>query len=197
MKLHKFLKIESIEEIRKYKLLHPATIFIFDFNKQKKEVDAFLRNKNFVTIRTDKKNNLYFCPCDLRCPRSRARQSIKEFISKGYVVILQRYIPIRKDRKVSGNILILKNYILVELMGKGPLTWLNRNGKIEEQIKFKKRNLKEIEHFGKRLIKRGELTDILKLVKNVPNYKILEFTLMTEGYYFWQIKNDETAKKLE
>lgn len=193
----KYKKIESIKRIKNYHLPHPETIFIFKFDEQEKEIDSFLKDKKIVTIRTDKKGYSDFLPCYLRCPKSKVKEKIKELSAKNYAVILQNYIPIRKDRKVSGNILILKKDILVELMGKGPLTWLNREGKIEERLRLKKNNLKEIEHFGKRLIKKRELADILKLVKNIKPYKVLEFSLSSGVPYFWQIKDDKTAKKLD
>ncbi len=197
MKLAKFSKIKSIKEIQKYKLPHPKTIFIFNFRKQKKEIDEFLKNKENITIRTDKKGDTDFCPHILRCPKNKAKPFIKKVTGKGYAAILQEYLPIRKNRILSGNILILKNHILMELMGVGPLTWLNREGRMEEQIKFRKDNLKEVEHLGKRLVGKKKLVNIVKMVKNMPPYKILEFTLRLEGPFFWQIKEDKTAKVLE
>lgn len=193
----KYKKIESIKKIKNYGLPYPETIFIFKFSEQKKEIENFLKDKKFVTIRTDKKGYSDFSICYLRCPKGKVKEKIKELTVKNYAVILQSYIPIRKSRKISGNILILKNDILVELIGKGPLTWLNREGKIEERVRFKKNNLKEIEHFGKRLIEKEQLTGILKLAKNIKPYKVLEFSLSSGVPYFWQIKDDRTAKKLD
>jgi len=197
MKLAELPKIKSIKEIQKYKLPHPETIFIFNFKKQEKEIDKFSKNKENITIRTEKKGDTDFCPHFLRCPRNKVKPFVKKITSEGYVAILQKYLPIRKNRILSGNVLILKNHILMELMGVGPLTWLNREGRIEEQIKFKKDNLKEVEHSGKRLVNKKRLVNILKMVKNIPPYRILEFTLLSEGPFFWQIKEDKTAKKLE
>lgn len=192
-----FKKIEGIKKLQKYNLPIPETIFIFDFKKQEKEIEKFLKDKEFITIRSDKKGSTDFCPCSLRCPRNKAKIFIKEIIRKGYTAILQRYIPIRKNRILSGNILILKNNILMELMGVGPLTWLNRKGKLDEQIRFRKDNLHELEHRGKKLAEKRKLINIAKLVKNIPPYKILEFTLISEGPFFWQIKEDRTAKRLD
>ena len=194
-KLNEFKKIKGIKYLKKYNLPIPETIFIFDFKKQEKEIDDFLKNRRIVTIRSDKKGKTDFCPHNLRCERSKAKNLIKKLISRGYAVILQRYIPIRRDR-VSGNILALKNHILIELMGTGPLTWLNRDGRVEEQIKVENDSFKKVGHLGKRLVTKKELTIILRAVKNVPPYKILEFTLRPEGIYFWQIRDDRTARNL-
>lgn len=174
----------------------PEIIFVYDFKKEEKKIDDFLKNKEYVSIRSDRESGLNFCPHNLRCPKNKAKRFIKKFISRGYAAILQNYVPIMRDR-FSGNILILKNYILMELMEEGPLTWLTREGKVEEQIKIRKSDLKEVEHFGKRLVKKRELVNILKLIKKVPDYIIIEFTLRPEGLYFWQIREDKTAKKLE
>jgi len=197
MQLKGFKKIEGIKELQTYNLPIPDTIFIFNFKKQEKEIDKFLKNKENITIRTDKRGNTDFCPHILRCPKSKAKPFIKKITAKGYATILQEYLPIRKNRILSGNILILKNHILMELMGVGPLTWLNREGRVEEQIKFRKDNLKEVEHLGKRLVRKKKLVNIVKMVKNIPPYKVLEFTLRLEGPFFWQIKEDKTAKLLE
>ncbi len=197
MKPDGFKKIESIKKLQRYNLPIPETIFIFNFGKQEKEIEKFLKDKEFITIRSDKKGGADFCPCSLRCPRNKAKSFIKEVIRKGYAAILQRYIPIRKNRILSGNILILKNHILMELMGVGPLTWLNRKGKLEERVRLRKDNLYKLERWGKKLVEKKKLINIVKLVKNIPPYKILEFTLISEGPFFWQIKEDRTAKQLE
>ncbi|MBI4101615.1 MAG: hypothetical protein HY443_01455 [Candidatus Nealsonbacteria bacterium] len=193
--LKELKKVKSIEELKRCGLPIPETIFIFDFEKQEKEIDDFLVNKRIVTIRSDKENQTDFCPHRLRCERNNLKSFVKQLNATGYVAILQRYVPIRRDR-VSGNILILKNRVLVELMGTGPLTALNRDGKVLEQITLDK-SLKEINHFGVRLISRKEITGILKKIKNFPLYKILEFTLRPERVYFWQIRDDQSAKSLE
>ena len=197
MQLKGFKKIGGIKELQIHNLPIPDTIFIFNSRKQEKEIDKFLKNKENITIRTDKRGNTDFCPHILRCPKNEAKPFIKKITAKGYAAILQEYLPIRKNRILSGNILILKNHILMELMGVGPLTWLNREGRVEEQIKLRKGNLKEVEHLGKRLVEKKKLVNIVKMVKNIPPYKILEFTLRLGGPFFWQIKEDKTAKVLE
>lgn len=196
MKSTKFLKIESIKELKKYGLPFPKTVFIFNFKKQKKEIDRFLSNKKYVTIRSDKKGSTDFCPHNLRCPVNKAKRFIEKIISKGYAAILQNYVPIYKD-KASGNILILKKRIFIELMGEGPLTWMTREGLVREWIVLRKKDFKEIMHSGRRLLKGKKLINILKMVKKIPSYRLVEFTLRPEGLYFWQIKEDKTAKKLE
>jgi len=189
-------KIEGIKALQKYGLPMPETIFVSDFKKQETEIDRFLKNKRIITVRSDTVGKTDFAPLSLRCERCKAKLFVKNLVKKGFVAILQRYVPIRRDR-VSGNILILKNYILMELMGTGPLTWLNRGGLVQEQAKFKKNSFLEVEHFGKRLIQKSGLVKILKMVKDIPTYKLLEFTLRPEGIYFWQIRDDRTAKALE
>ena len=195
MKFDGFKKIESIKKLQNYNLPIPETIFIFNFKKQEKEIEKFLKNKKIVTIRSDKKGSTDFCPLIIGCQKNKAKSLIKKINSKGYVVILQQYVPVRS--RVSGNILILKKHILAELMGTGALSLMNREGKIEEQIKFKKKDLTEVSHFGKQLIKKRDLTNILKMVKKIPVYHLVEFTLRRDGLYFWQIKEDKTAKQLE
>lgn len=199
-KLDKFKKVKGIKEVMKYGLPLPETIFIFNFKKQKKEIEDFLREKKYVAIRSDKKNDLDFCPHNLRCPRDKAKKLIKDLISKGFAIILheQNHIPLGEDQnKVSGNILILKKYMLIELMRGEPLILLNRDGKVDEHIKVKKDNLKEIRHFGERLIKKEILNKILKMVTPIPPYKLVEFTIGPDWLFFWQIRDDETAKKLK
>jgi len=196
MRFKAFKKIESIKQLQKYHLPIPETIFVFNFKKQEKEIDDFLKNKRIVTVRSDKKFKTDFCPHNLRCQKKEAKKFIRNLIFKGYAAIVQRYVPIRRDR-VSGNILILKSRILMDLMGTGPLTRLTRDGIVEEQIIFSKSNFKSISHLGKRLISNDKLQDILNIIKNIPPYKILEFTLRPEGIYFWQIKDDKTTKQLE
>lgn len=197
MKPKGFKKIESIRELERYGLPIPETIFVFDFKKQEKEIMDFLKDKNFVTIRSDKRGGADFCPCSVRCPRGKAGEFMRKVIKKGYAIVLQRYIPVKKNRILSGNILIFKRHLLMELMGLGPLTWLNRKGKLAEQIRFRKDNLQELGHRGKRLTSKNKLASVAKLLKKVPPYKILEFTLTKEGPFFWQIKEDRTAEKLE
>jgi hypothetical protein len=191
-----FIKIKEQQEVARYGLPMPETIYIYNFDKQEKEIDEFLKNKEFVTIRSDKKTEHDFCPHDLKCPKNKAKPLIKKLISEKYAIILQQYIPIEKDR-TSGNILILKKYIVVELMGEGPLIWLTRDGRVDEWAVFEKKDLKETNHVGKRIISSNDLKKILKRVADLPPYKLLEFTLRPEGLYFWQIKNDKSAAQIE
>ena len=78
-----------------------------------------------------------------------------------------------------------------------PLYLLTRDGKIDEFIKIEKDSLREVERFGKRVIKKSDLNKILKLIKRLPDFKIVEFTLRKDGLIFWQMIDDKTAKTLE
>ena len=147
-------------------------------------------------IRSDKREDTDFCPHWLGCPVKKAKNFIKKITLQGYAVILHEMVPIYSER-ASGNILVLKKYFFVELMGVGPLTWITREGKVSEWIKVRKNDLKEVSHTGKRFLKKKELKNILKLAKRVPPYRVLEFSLRPEGLYFWQIIKDKTSKNLE
>ena len=195
-KLDGFLKVRGIKELKRYNLPFSKTIFIFDFKQQEKEIDNFIKNRRYISVRSDSRNGPDFCPHNLKCPKEKAKKLIKNLNSRGYAVIIQEYVPWIGDI-ASGNILILKKSILVELMGEGPLIWLNRDGKVEERIKFKRDDLRESEHSGKRLIGKKRLLNILKMIRSIPPYKVVEFTLRPEGLYFWQIRGDRTARKVE
>ncbi len=197
MKSDKFAKIESIKELREYGLPVPETVFIFNFAKQEKEIDKFLRGKKFVSVRSDKAGSTDYCPHMLRCPHSKAKGFIKTVIEGGCAAVLQKYTPLKKGEIVSGNILALENRILVELMDVGPLVWLTRKGEVAEQVIFDKKSLKETGHFGKRLISSSKLAKIARYALPLAPYRVLEFTLRTDGLCFWQIKDDPTAKRLD
>jgi hypothetical protein len=192
----KFNKIEGQKEVKKYGLPMSDTHFIFSYKKQEKEINDFLSNKKFVSIRTDSKINPDFCPHDLKCPVSKAKEFIKDLNSKKYAVILSEFIPWIGD-KVSGNILVLKNFYVIELMGEGPLVWLTREGRVDEWAVFQKNDLSEVRHSGKRIVPKKEIQKILDLIKNIPLYKIIEFTLRPEAVYFWQIRNDKSSSQVE
>lgn len=191
-----FLKIEGIKEAVGYKLPVSKTIFVFNFEKQEAEINDFIKGKKYVSVRSDSRNGTDFCPHNLKCPASKAKEFVEYLNSHQYAAIVQEYIPWENDI-ASGNILILEKHILLELMGEGPLIWLNRDGTLDEWIKFEKKSLKEVGHFGKRLIKKEDLAVILRMVRDIPIHKIIEFTLRPEGLYFWQIRDDKTAKEIE
>ena len=197
MKRDKFSKIESLKEIKKYSLPYPETVFIFDFEKDEKEIDKFLAGKKIVSIRSDKKGEPRFCPNIPRCPKVKVKPLVKKINQQGYAVILHEYLPVKKGRIAAGHILILKNHILMELIGSGPVSRLDRQGAVEEIIKFRKNDLREVEHFGRKLTEKGALRKIAKLVKDIPAFKILDFALMKSGVYFYQIQDDKTAQKLK
>jgi len=196
MKYDKFSKIESIKEIKRYSLPHPETIFVFDLRKEEKKVDKFLKGKKIVSIRSDKRGQPQFCPNIPRCRSSKAKSLIRKINKQGYAVILHEYLHVKKGRIAAGHILILKNHILMELISFGPVSRLDRQGVVEEIIKFRKDDLTEVEHFGRKLAEKGVFKKIAKLVKNIPCFKILDFVLMERGVYFYQIQNDKTSKKL-
>ena len=195
-KLDKFKKIKGIEELKKYGLPTIKTIYIFNFNKQKKEVENFIRNKDFLVVRTDREDDPISAPRNLKCPKNRVEKLIKELNLKGYVAILQEPVLL-SENKLSGSILILEDYLLIELMKGGPLTWLMRYGKVDEHIKLRKDNLEEVEHFGKKLIKKNDLNSILRQVNSIPSNKAVKFTIGTDWLYFWEIRDEKTAKRLE
>jgi len=197
----RYKKIESIKKLQKYGLPILETIFIFDFRKQEKELDKFLQNKEYVAIRTDTTKKIDSLPCNLRCHKKRSKKIIKDLNTKGFAVILheQDHIPfgVVSKKHISGNIAILQKCFIVELMRGEPLYRLNREGRIDEHLKIKRNSLEEIGHWGRRIISKRSLDKILKMIRAVPAYKIVEFTSRPEGFYFWQIRNDKTIKKLD
>lgn len=197
MKPDGFKKIDSIKKLQRYNLPLPETIFIFNFKKQEKEIDNFLKGKKIISIRSDSITKSTFCPNIPRYPKSKVKRFAEKINKEGFAVILHEYLPVNKGRIAAGHILTLKNYIIMELIGSGAVSLLDREGKIEEQIKFRKGDLKEVGHFGKRLESSAVFRNIAKVVKKIPPFKILDFTLMENGLYFYQIQDDKTAKELE
>lgn len=203
-------KIKSIMEIQKLGLPFPETIFIFDYKKQEKEIEEFLKNRKRVMIRTDKHGALE-CPHKLDCPKEEAKEIIKKFISNGYAVILSEYVPMtwkedggrliptgENGARFSGNILFLEEKIIVEIMRGNPLTLLARHGIVDEHILLDKYTLKEIFHWGERIIDRKTLERIIEMLNGIDlMYKIVEFGVGDDWIYFWQIKEDKTSKILE
>lgn len=198
MQINDFPKIKSIVEIQNLGLPTPKTVFVFDAEKQENEIEEFVRDRDFLMIRSDHKINSAMCPHNLKCPRNDVKNFIKELNSKGYAAILQEHVP-WTDTKISGNILLLKNQIIVELMKGGPLTLLKRHGKMDEHIRLERHNsCKELFHWGKRIASQEMLQKIVSMVERLPfSYKIVEFAFSPEWLYFWQIQSDETSKLLE
>ena len=193
--LDKFRKVKGVKDLEQYDLTTPQTIFIFDFKKQEKEIDTFIKNRDRLMIRSDKENELDFCPHNLICPKAEAKDFIKKLTSKKFVVILQECISWKED-KLSGNIMTLKNDVVVELMRGGPLIFLNRDGQVDEYLKVNKKGL-VVEYSGRKIINKTDLDKILKMVKKLPPYKIVEFSIGPDWLYFWQIRDDKTARGLE
>lgn len=100
MKLDGLKKVNSIKKLQKYNLPTPETIFIFNFKKQEKEIDDFLKRKKIISIRSDKVKKSTFCPNFPRCPKNK----VKIFAKKNKQRKIRRYftrIPSRKQRKDS------------------------------------------------------------------------------------------------
>jgi len=192
-----FSKIDSIIQIRKLGLPTPETIFVYDAGKQDAEIDVFLKNRELVMIRSDKKDSAGKCPNYLGCPKNEAKEFIRKLNSEGYAVILQEHVPF--NTTASGNILLLKSEMIIELMVGGPLTKLNREGKLDEHIVLERFNgRKELHHSGKRLLARNILKKVLDLVEYLPfENRIVEFAVAPDWLFFWQIRDDETSKMLE
>lgn len=190
-----FEKVKSIMEIQRLGLPFPKTIFVFDYEKQEKEIDVFLTNTKRVTIRTDKKGNSDYCPHKFNCPKNKAKEFIRKTNSDGYAVILSEHVPF--NAKISGNILFLDKKIIIEIMKGSPLTLLNRHGILHEHIQLDK-NLKEIFHWGKRIAERESLKKVIKIFdgQTLKN-KIVEFSVGPDWMYIWQIRHDESSKLLE
>lgn len=206
-----FAKIQSIMKIQELGLPHPETIFIFDFEKQEKEIEEFIKNKELLMIRTDRKENSDNCPHVLDCPKEDAKKAVKELNSKGYAVILSEYVPLKykeEDGKIietgdknaakfSGNILFLADRIIIDIMEGNPLTLLNRNGIVHEHIQSDN-SLEEIFHWGERIAERETLEKIIKMLNGLDlKNKIVEFGVGPNWLYFWQIRDDKSSKMLE
>lgn len=196
MKSDRLPKIRSLERLKGYGLPIPETLFIFNFKKQEREIVKFLKGRRFVSIRADKPGNSQFCPSIPRIETGKAKSLCRKINSQGYVVILHEYFSLRKGRIACGHVMTLKDHIVFELVDQGAVSRLDREGEVREIIKFRKKDLAETEHYGKRTASRKSLRKLALLVKNIPCYKILDFTLMEKGPYFYQIQDDETSRRL-
>ncbi len=191
-----FLKIASIMEIRKLGLPSPETVFVFNSAKQEREIENFLRNRELVMIRSDRKDSAGKCPHNLACPKREAKEFIRRLNSEGYAVILQEHVPF--NAYASGNILLLKDKMIIELMEGSPLTKLNRFGMMDEHMRLDRFNgRKEFFHNGKRILSRNILKKVLDMVEYLPlENRIFEFAVAPDWLFFWQIRDDRTAGKL-
>jgi hypothetical protein len=192
-----FLKIGSIIQMQKLGLPTPETVFVFDAEKQEAEIDGFLKNREFVMIRSDKKDSAGKCPNYLGCPKSEAKDFVKKLNAEGFAAILQEHVPF--NTTASGNIMLLKRRMIVELMEGGPLTKLNRHGELDEHIRMERFNgRREIHHSGKRILPRNILKRVLDSVEYLPlENKIVEFAVAPDWLFFWQIRDDRTSAMLE
>lgn len=192
-----FAKIDSIIQIRKLGLPTPETVFIFDAEKQEAEIDGFLKDREFVMIRSDKKDSAGKCPHNLKCPKHEAKGFIKKLNSEGFAAILQEHVPF--NAFASGNVLLLKRKMIVEMTEGSPLTKLNREGKLDEHMVLERFNgRKEVHHSEKRILSRNILKKVLDLVEYLPfENKIVAFAVAPDWLFFWQIRDDRTSKMLE
>ncbi len=192
-----FAKINSIVQLQRLGLPTPETVFIFDAEKQGSEMEGFLKNREYVMIRSDKSGCEGKCPHNLKCPKSDAKDFIKKLNSEGFAAILQEHVPF--NAFASGNVLLLKSKMIVELTEGSPLTKLNRQGMMDEHIQLERFNgRKEILHHGKRLLSRNILKKVLDLVEYLPfENKIVEFAVAPDWLFFWQIRDDMTSGMLE
>lgn len=192
-----FAKIDSIIRLQRLGLPVPQTVFIFDSEKQDGEMENFLKNRDHVMIRSDKKDSEGKCPHNLKCPKSEAKDFIRKLNSEGFAAILQEHVPF--NAFASGNVLLLKNKMIIELTEGSPLTKLNREGMMDEHIRMERFNgRKELHHHGKRLLSRNILKKVLDLVEYLPfENKIVEFAVAPDWLYFWQIRDDRTSGMLE
>ncbi len=119
-----FAKIDSIIQLQRLGLPTPKTVFVFDAEKQEAEIDNFLKNREMVMIRSDKDGCAGKCPHNLKCPKNEAKEFIKKLNSEGFAAILQEHVPF--NAYASGNIMLLKNKMIIEMTEGSPLTKLNR-----------------------------------------------------------------------
>jgi|GEM_PF-1658058 len=192
-------KLESIKRILDNNLPFPKTIFVFDCKKQEKEIEEFIKNRKYVMIRSDKRD-AKLCPHYLKCPRNEAMNFIRKLNSDGYVAIVHDLSYLKNysfDDEVSGNVLLLKNHFIIEVVKGGPLTKLNRFGEMDESIRINRHSFEEVAHSGKRIIDKERLNKVLKMVNHLPAYKLVEFALGDDWLYFWQIRDEETARELD
>lgn len=192
-----FAKINSIIQIRKLGLPTPQTVFVYDAEKQDAEIDGFLKNRELVMIRSDKSGCEGKCPHNLKCPKREAKEFIKKLNAEGFAAILQEHVPF--NAFASGNIMLLKNKMIIEMMEGSPLTKLNREGKLDEHIRMERfGGRREIRHHGKRLLPRNILKKVLDLVEYLPlENRIVEFAVAPDWMFFWQIRDDKTGGMLE
>ncbi|MBU3958114.1 MAG: hypothetical protein KKB25_03490 [Nanoarchaeota archaeon] len=192
-----FSKISSIMQIQRLGLPSPETVFVYDAETQEAEIEDFLKDREFVMIRSDKKDSAGKCPHNLKCPKREAKEFIKKLNAEGFAAILQEHVPF--NAFASGNIMLLKNKMIIEMMEGSPLTKLNREGKLDEHIRMERfGGRREIRHHGKRLLPRNILKKVIDLVEYLPlENRIVEFAVAPDWMFFWQIRDDKTGGMLE
>ncbi len=189
-----FNKINGIIKLKDWGLPSPSTVFINDLYAQSNELNNFLIGKKFVMIRSDKKGNSTHCPRLLKCNAYEVKDFIRRLNSQGYVAIVQDYVPL--NNVYSGNILLLNNKLIIEVMRGGPVSKLNREGIVHEHLMA--------DYSGNILFHRGEfvipnrvVNQLIKLTNSIPKHNILEFSSGPDWFYFWHAREDPTSKLLD
>jgi hypothetical protein len=101
------------------------------------------------------------------------------------------------NNNYSGNILLLKDSFIIEVMKGGPVSKLNREGIVDEHLRINKMGDVTF-HQGGSVIPSADLKDIINRVKDLSlTYHILEFSKGPDWFYFWHAREDKTSKKLE
>ncbi|VVB74206.1 Uncharacterised protein [Candidatus Tiddalikarchaeum anstoanum] len=193
--LENYEKIQGIIKLQKLKLPTPSTVFVADYEIQEQEINEFLLGREYVMIRSEKIGQSTHCPRNLKCPVFEAKKFITELNKDNYVAIVQDYIPL--NNLYSGNILLLNNSFIIEAMQGGPVSKLNREGKVDIHLRINKEG-KVIFKQGIELIPSSDISRIIGLVKDLPlKFHILEFSAGPDWFYFWHAKEDATSAKLE
>jgi len=188
-------KINGIIKLRNLGLPTPKTLIINDYELQKQEINNFLMMRKFVMIRSEKEGQSTHCPSMIQCPINQAGSFIKELNTNGYAAIVQDYIPL--NNIYSGNILVLNDSFIIEVMKGGPVSKLNREGKVDEHLRISKAG-DTITHFGSNVIPINDVKKIISKVKDLPlKNHIIEFSSGPDWFYFWHAREDKTSAKLE
>jgi hypothetical protein len=188
-------KINGIIRLKEWGLPTPSTIFIKDAEKQKEELNNFLMSRELVMVRSERAGQSTNCPRMLKCKPYEARDFISKLNNDGYVAIVQDYVPL--NNKYSGNILVLDNSIIIELIHGGPVSRLNREGLLHEHIRLGPDG-RVIQRRGSEVIPFKELISLLDKLKELPvKHYIIEFSAGPDWLYFWHAREDKTSHMLE
>ncbi|MBN1923236.1 MAG: hypothetical protein JW791_00570 [Nanoarchaeota archaeon] len=188
-------KITSIMRIQELNLPTPKTVFVSDVESQNEELNNFLKGKDFVIIRSDKVGQASHCPSNIKCDSSNAESFISDLNKQGYAAIVQNHVPL--NNRFSGNVLILSDCYIIEVMRGGPVSKLNREGVVHEHLRINK-NGSLLFHYGERVIPEEDIKRVISRVQGLNlNYHILEFSSGPDWFYYWHIRKDDTSRLLE